>query len=161
MRRIGGSTQHSKLARARKPAATQARHGSSMAFEARRALLMGSPEKCGSASASVRQALAEAASSGSTTLTTCCASAACANHRVPGGAPLINCKHSRFSTLLYFLADKRICQARRRGQCAPLAAPELGPCGSSGRAWWLWAARRSQVKRVAHWPIELAASARK
>eukprot|EP00964_Phaeocystis_antarctica_P083719 scaffold52683_cov69-Phaeocystis_antarctica.AAC.1 len=118
---------------------------------------MGSPEKCGSASASVRQALAEAASSGSTTLTTCCASAACANHRVPGGAPLINCKHSRFSTLLYFLADKRICQARRRGQCAPLAAPELGSCGSSGRAWWLWAVRCSQEKRVAHWAIELAA----
>ena len=82
-----------------------------MAFEARRALLMGSPEKCGSTSPSVRQALAEAASSGSTTLTTFCASAACANHRAPGGAPLINCKHSRFSTLLYFLADKRICQA--------------------------------------------------
>ena len=81
-----------------------------MAFEARRALLMGSPEKCGSASASVRQALAEAASSGSTTLTTFCASAACVNHRQPGGAPLINCKHSRFSTLLYFIADKRICQ---------------------------------------------------
>jgi hypothetical protein len=83
-----------------------------MAFEARRALLMGSPEKCGSASASVRQALAEAASSGSTTLTTFCASAACVNHRAPGGTPLINCKHSRFSTLLYFIADKRICQAR-------------------------------------------------
>jgi hypothetical protein len=82
-----------------------------MAFEARRALLMGSPEKCGVASASVRQALAEAASSGSTTLTTFCASAACANHREAGGAPLINCKHSRFSTLLYFIADKRICQA--------------------------------------------------
>ena len=83
-----------------------------MAFEARRALLMGRPEKCGSANASVRQALADSsASSGTTTLTTFCASAACANHRAPGGAPLINCKHSRFSTLLYFLADKRICQA--------------------------------------------------
>ena len=92
------------------PAPQRAQRLTSMAFEARRALLMGSPEKCGSASASVRQALAEAASSGSTTLTTFCASAACVNHRQPGGAPLINCKHSRFSTLLYFIADKRICQ---------------------------------------------------
>jgi hypothetical protein len=26
----------------------------------------------------------------------------------------------------------------------PLAAPDLGSCASSGRAWWLWAARHSQ-----------------
>ena len=26
----------------------------------------------------------------------------------------------------------------------PLAVPQLGSCGSSGRAWRLWAARRSQ-----------------
>ena len=26
----------------------------------------------------------------------------------------------------------------------PLAAPQLGPCASSGRAWRLWAARHSQ-----------------
>ena len=28
-------------------------------------------------------------------------------------------------------------------QC-PLAVPQLGSCASSGRAWWLWAARHSQ-----------------
>ena len=41
---------------------------------------------------------------------------------------------------------------RRRSPCCapaalkvpPLAAPQLGPCASSGRAWWLWAARHSQ-----------------
>ena len=32
----------------------------------------------------------------------------------------------------------------QRGQSACLAAPQLGSCASSGRAWWLWAARRSQ-----------------
>ena len=26
----------------------------------------------------------------------------------------------------------------------PLAVPQLGPCASPGRAWWLWAARHSQ-----------------
>ena len=32
----------------------------------------------------------------------------------------------------------------RHGQSAPLVAPELAPCASSGRAWWLQAARHSQ-----------------
>ena len=29
----------------------------------------------------------------------------------------------------------------QHGQCAPLAAPQLGSCASSGRAWRLWAMR--------------------
>ena len=29
-------------------------------------------------------------------------------------------------------------------KCPPLAAPQLGSCTSSGRAWRLWAARHSQ-----------------
>ena len=32
----------------------------------------------------------------------------------------------------------------QQGQSAPLAVPQLGSCASSGRAWWLWAARHSQ-----------------
>ena len=32
----------------------------------------------------------------------------------------------------------------QHGQSAPLAAPQLGFCASSGRAWRLWAARHSQ-----------------
>ena len=36
------------------------------------------------------------------------------------------------------------CRATRHGRSAPLIAPELGSCGSSGRAWRLWAARHSQ-----------------
>eukprot|EP00964_Phaeocystis_antarctica_P048199 scaffold27896_cov49-Phaeocystis_antarctica.AAC.2 len=31
----------------------------------------------------------------------------------------------------------------QHGQCAPLAAPQLGSCASSGRAWRLWTARHS------------------
>ena len=31
---------------------------------------------------------------------------------------------------------------------ARLVAPELGSCGSSDRAWWLWAARHSQGRGV-------------
>ena len=31
-------------------------------------------------------------------------------------------------------------KVRQRGQSAPLAAPQLASCASSGRAWWLWAA---------------------
>ena len=31
-------------------------------------------------------------------------------------------------------------------KCHPLAVPQLGSCGSSGRAWWLWAARHSQSR---------------
>ena len=34
--------------------------------------------------------------------------------------------------------------ARQHVQSALFAAPQLGPCASSGRAWRLWAARRSQ-----------------
>ena len=41
---------------------------------------------------------------------TFCAVASCLHHRRPG-AILINCKHSHFSGLLYFLSDKRICQS--------------------------------------------------
>ena len=33
-----------------------------------------------------------------------------------------------------------------------LAVPGLGCCASSGRAWWLGAARRSQGERPCHWP---------
>ena len=33
-----------------------------------------------------------------------------------------------------------------------LAVPGLGCCASSGRAWWLRAARRSQGERPCHWP---------
>ena len=33
-----------------------------------------------------------------------------------------------------------------QGQSGPLAAPPLGSCASSGRAWRLWAARRSQAE---------------
>ena len=36
--------------------------------------------------------------------------------------------------------------AGQHGQSAVLAAPQLGSCASSGRAWWLWAARYSQKK---------------
>ena len=32
-------------------------------------------------------------------------------------------------------------KVRQRGQSAPLAAPQLASCASSGRAWWLWARR--------------------
>ena len=31
------------------------------------------------------------------------------------------------------------------------AAPQLGPCASSGRSWRLWAARHSRGERPAHW----------
>ena len=34
--------------------------------------------------------------------------------------------------------------AEQHGQSDPLAAPQLGPCASSGRAWWHWPARHSQ-----------------
>ena len=34
--------------------------------------------------------------------------------------------------------------ARQHVQSALFAAPQLGPCASSGRAWRLWADRRSQ-----------------
>ena len=47
--------------------------------------------------------------------------------------------------------------ARQRGQNAPFAPPELGSCGSSGRAWWFWLDRYFQ-RRVAPSAIELAAS---
>ena len=47
-------------------------------------------------------------------MATFCAVASCRNHRSPG-ATLINCRHSRFSNLLYFLSDKRICQACHEG----------------------------------------------
>ena len=47
--------------------------------------------------------------------------------------------------------------ARQRGQNAPFAPPELGSCGSSGRAWWFWLDRYFQ-RRVTPSAIELAAS---
>ena len=43
--------------------------------------------------------------------------------------------------LLGELAAKRGSAAR---QSTLLAVPEVGPCASSGRAWWLWLARGSQ-----------------
>ena len=58
-------------------------------------------------------------------------------------AGLDACKLGRLSTALY--ADEPCCstdQVQRR--VLPLAAPQLGSCTSSGRAWWLWAARHSQ-----------------
>ena len=62
-------------------------------------------------------------------MATFCAVASCRNHRSPG-ATLINCKHSRFSNLLYFLSDKRICQACHEGviqlQQPDAVLPELG-----------------------------------
>ena len=43
--------------------------------------------------------------------------------------------------------DRQVCnnkdftpEVQQHGQSAPLAAPQLAPCASSGRAWWLWAA---------------------
>ena len=38
--------------------------------------------------------------------------------------------------------------ARQHVQSALFAAPQLGSCASSGRAWRLWAARRSQGEAV-------------
>eukprot|EP00964_Phaeocystis_antarctica_P042772 scaffold24522_cov36-Phaeocystis_antarctica.AAC.1 len=46
----------------------------------------------------------------------------------------------------------------------PLAAPQLGSCASSGRAWWLWADRHSQGEaqplgaQPLPWVLEPAAS---
>ena len=50
------------------------------------------------------------------------------------------------------LASHRRRSEATRGEAPRLAAPELGCCASSGRAWWLWAARRSQGDRPRHWP---------
>ena len=37
---------------------------------------------------------------------------------------------------------------RQHGQSGPLAAPQLGPCASSGRTWRLRAAQHSQEEAV-------------
>ena len=47
------------------------------------------------------------------------------------------------STLELLEWDKLSAQAKRHGQSVTLAAPRLGSCASSGRAWRLWAARHS------------------
>ena len=47
------------------------------------------------------------------------------------------------STLELLEWDKLSAQAEQHGQSVTLAAPRLGSCASSGRAWRLWAARHS------------------
>ena len=39
--------------------------------------------------------------------------------------------------------------SEREDKVAPLAVPQLGSCGPSGRAWQLWAARHSQSEAPA------------
>ena len=49
---------------------------------------------------------------------------------------------------------------QQQGQSGPLAAPQLGSCASSGRAWRLsWAARRAPRVRLDHCGIPATASA--
>ena len=64
------------------------------------------------------------------------------------------------ANLLRPALGRRIQVAQHGHSAPPLAAPQLGSCASSGRAWRLWAARHSQGRDRANWRPATASAAR-